>query len=607
MTKLCFWAGWVAGGFGVLGCQGPTQVMVDIYTDVSCTEMDGVRVVVGEPGHLEEKDPAARGEKCTKGDGPLGNKLGRVVIVPSGDDDSAEFAVKVVGGVYRKVDSCTASDGYEGCIVARRALRFIPHSTLQLPIVLRSSCEGIGCTPTTTCVLGVCRDATIDDPNVCEVEGACGEDVLGGGGAGGAGSGGGGMGGGGGGPVLADEMPLLPSTGCGKPSVLNSTFETIDTTLWKVNEAGGLVTLSSAGELVMELPASLGNSSVWLESLAAVDLTEDMLVVDVLSVPEMSSLAEVRMMAVHDVDASHWAAIEVVNGTLGLHVAEGANDVEHLGPVFDAGMHRFLRLRHGTGMMHLEASSDRVDWSEIAAPIGIQSDTFLRSVKLRLALETNVMLNTPVMARFGSINRLVEPAGFCKARDFADDIMNPERGLFWDKNIDPNPNNDCTLDRTDGVGIETYTPGMQSFYCGYLTRNWYDLEVSSAMVHVPALYNSNTPLRVFLAVEDRNARRFEMGYRAVAVNSGKFYVLSPGGQESIDNYSGALEYWRIRSEMGNLVFEVSADGSTGWKEIVNPELGAAFDARGVSVELGIRGDSAVNKGIGVTFPAYNVP
>ncbi len=86
--------------------------------------------------------------------------------MPSGESND-EFGVKVVlahGGP--SIADCNLAEQNStklpGCIRARRALRFIPHDELMLPIELRRDCDSVLCGPTATCVHGICVPATVD-------------------------------------------------------------------------------------------------------------------------------------------------------------------------------------------------------------------------------------------------------------------------------------------------------------------------------------------------------------------------------------------------------------------------------------------------------------
>lgn len=182
---------------------------VRLTTDASCGG-DGFQeaaIAVAAPSALAGRAPTALTDACTSGGSEA--SIGTIVVVPSDADDDA-FAVRVVAGIGVPTESCPAPDyvlGPEdtaagrGCIVARRSLAFLPHTPLELPIVLRQSCLNVDCDEDATCVDGVCISARVD-PDKCAEPGGCSEDDLvggagGSGGAGGAG-GAGGLGGAGG-------------------------------------------------------------------------------------------------------------------------------------------------------------------------------------------------------------------------------------------------------------------------------------------------------------------------------------------------------------------------------------------------------------------------
>jgi formylglycine-generating enzyme required for sulfatase activity len=167
----------IFGGWLLLvGCRTATQVTVELTTEVACDEMPSTEVQVGKLGSDIETRPASVATSACRAPG----RIGSFVIVPSGDA-SGEFAVKVVLAHGRTVESCTVAQGtpgaFAGCIVARRALRFIPHTELTLPIELRQDCDGIVCDPKKTCVRGACVDAVVPDPGSCAGAG-CRDDVL---------------------------------------------------------------------------------------------------------------------------------------------------------------------------------------------------------------------------------------------------------------------------------------------------------------------------------------------------------------------------------------------------------------------------------------------
>jgi hypothetical protein len=141
-------------------CTDPTYVTVHVTTDVPCERLQGVTLTVGKLGALEDKVPTTRTAECN------GNEIGTLTVVPSGEDDG-EFAVRVIMGIERDVETCTSPAYGDGCVVARRGLRFLPGDSVELPIVMRQICNGIPCGPYDTCVRGSCVPATCKDSNTC--------------------------------------------------------------------------------------------------------------------------------------------------------------------------------------------------------------------------------------------------------------------------------------------------------------------------------------------------------------------------------------------------------------------------------------------------------
>ncbi|HEU4405871.1 MAG TPA: hypothetical protein VFS43_11445, partial [Polyangiaceae bacterium] len=177
-------------------CRGATQVKVKVWTDLPCERVrgHGTALTIGSPAEdLESKPPARVSLACDEGSG----SLGELVLVPTGDERDAEFAFKLVTAVTTaSVDWCRPP-AYDGCIVARRVLRYVPQTTLYLDVLMRASCESVECDAASTCYdANECRSAVIDDPEQCEEPGACDGGSLPPGGPGGGGSGGAGGAGG---------------------------------------------------------------------------------------------------------------------------------------------------------------------------------------------------------------------------------------------------------------------------------------------------------------------------------------------------------------------------------------------------------------------------
>ncbi len=159
---------------GLSDCLGPTEIEVQISTDVACKDVNSTAVAVGPAGD-DSRAVGAKTSSCADG-----GAIGTLVVTPSGGLDDV-VGIRVTLGVgAAQADVCHAPD-YPGCIVARRSLHFVPHATLSLPIALQQSCFGQVCDPNSTCLNGSCIDAGIpscDPTNTCPLPapdaGACG-------------------------------------------------------------------------------------------------------------------------------------------------------------------------------------------------------------------------------------------------------------------------------------------------------------------------------------------------------------------------------------------------------------------------------------------------
>ncbi len=144
----------VACAIGLAHCQAPTEVFVHVTTDVPCDQLEGVTITVGNVGEVETKPSTTSTADCQNGE------LGTLAVVPSGAKDQ-ELTIKVIAGVKRDAETCTAPGYGTGCIVARRTIRYVEHSKLPLGVMLRSSCNGVVCATDQTCVNGGCASASV--------------------------------------------------------------------------------------------------------------------------------------------------------------------------------------------------------------------------------------------------------------------------------------------------------------------------------------------------------------------------------------------------------------------------------------------------------------
>ena len=149
------------------GCRTPTQVTLDIGTNVVCADMRGVEVVVaGDPREAEHRAaldaPGIRYATATTGvctEGASPRPIGTLVVTPGGGS-GAVVVVAAFGGA--KISDCMAPNFGPGCIVARRRFAFADHTASTLPIVLDPVCSGVPCNESSTCVGKKCVDSAVD-------------------------------------------------------------------------------------------------------------------------------------------------------------------------------------------------------------------------------------------------------------------------------------------------------------------------------------------------------------------------------------------------------------------------------------------------------------
>lgn len=151
-----------------LGCLDPTEALVEISTD-ACADLHSTGITAGLVGDIETAPYGTTTSVC-EGQGEIGS----IVLLPPEGEREAPFAFKVVGSLGLPVaETCKAPEYGPRCIVARRAMRFVPHNPFRIPVHLSQACAGVLCPEAQTCVDGTCRSATVD-PVDCESDADCG-------------------------------------------------------------------------------------------------------------------------------------------------------------------------------------------------------------------------------------------------------------------------------------------------------------------------------------------------------------------------------------------------------------------------------------------------
>jgi len=152
-------------------CRDATRIVLSIGTDLPCAQVKRTTITASRPRESEiGLASSTETEDCS------GGMIGDLTVVPD-SDNGAEVAIRVVVGVDRVAQECSAQDNYRGCIVARRRIRYIANTTLNVPIRAYLACKDVICEVDSTCNrLGRCVPAALnaDDcnaPGGCNVEG----------------------------------------------------------------------------------------------------------------------------------------------------------------------------------------------------------------------------------------------------------------------------------------------------------------------------------------------------------------------------------------------------------------------------------------------------
>jgi len=156
---------------GVLSgaCREPTQITLEVRTDLRCADRITSAIVVGTLAQTAEsltsRPPAVETTDCTE-NGSGEAFIGSLVVVPSGDD-TGEVAIKVVAGVGIPPVDCTGPTD-KRCITARRVRKYVSSTKLVLPVLLADACRGVPCGADETCSRGRCVSVRCEDDGTCD-------------------------------------------------------------------------------------------------------------------------------------------------------------------------------------------------------------------------------------------------------------------------------------------------------------------------------------------------------------------------------------------------------------------------------------------------------
>ncbi|MFO0663474.1 MAG: hypothetical protein U0174_05955 [Polyangiaceae bacterium] len=142
-------------------CQEPTQVRLQLWTDIPCKEFGGV-AITSEPSFDRAVQSVSTGTRIVRTSTCGANGyIGDLFVYP--ENGTSEAAIVVRAGRAGVDPSLCKPPNYAGCVVAKRQVAFLPNRTLDLAVWLYGDCIDVPCTDApsasplgraTTCIPG---------------------------------------------------------------------------------------------------------------------------------------------------------------------------------------------------------------------------------------------------------------------------------------------------------------------------------------------------------------------------------------------------------------------------------------------------------------------
>jgi alpha-tubulin suppressor-like RCC1 family protein len=173
MARLCrFVRGTLAVGTIAIAasCREPTQLRLDVSTNLRCTEIREVGISVASAPELAEGGLRDVSRLTTRTTSCRDGFIGSLVVTPGTARGAIAIVAKYIDPARPDADlaTCAAPD-YTGCIVARRRFAFLDHTTLRVSVNLTADCKDIGCDVLSSCRDGRCADSELQ----CSESGDC--------------------------------------------------------------------------------------------------------------------------------------------------------------------------------------------------------------------------------------------------------------------------------------------------------------------------------------------------------------------------------------------------------------------------------------------------
>lgn len=135
-------------------CREPTEIVLHVTTDIPCSQLGSVSIFLAHPGD----DPTNLNAMATTNTCAGAGDVGTLVIFPETSDDETIVVLAVTTNDNRDSSQCLSAFT-NSCVVAKRQVAYVAHTSLDVPIALQTSCVGVQCLASSTCVNGLCVSA----------------------------------------------------------------------------------------------------------------------------------------------------------------------------------------------------------------------------------------------------------------------------------------------------------------------------------------------------------------------------------------------------------------------------------------------------------------
>jgi hypothetical protein len=425
--------------------------------------------------------------------------------------------------------------------------------------------------------------------------------LSGGGGTGGNGGSGATGGGGTGGTGASGGGGAGNSSPCGSVDLLGDNFDDgVPPLGWHVTLSGNAGIDETGGATLLTLPTDGNGGEILSHTERYYDLRGHRLFVEVPTMVNVATDTGAWFGFAYDENGTQSVDIVQAQGTLWAESSVGGVHTDLAQIAYDPDVHRWWAFREQGGTLHVETSSDGVSFEVLAS----------REVALLFPVDAispaigawDSGTPSPGVARFDNLQGGVAPTEhYCPAPSFSDN---------FDDNVMPHEwaarawtDSECSFVEQGGRLVFNHT-GAAQVSCGTETAHGYDLTETSATIEVAAVQGSDDPeLYAWfeLLYDDERAVEFDIAGGVLRCN---YYVggnqITPASTPYDPNQH---RWWRISEHAGNIIWEVSPDGTT-WTQRHQMPAPIPFDA--LDVELGVY----CNNGCGVAsaaFDNYNLP